>query len=165
MVEDSNLLMKGVFGFLMRNCNTVPVCKSPSYLSKRLKPAISELMSAGKILLIYPEEQMWFNYRKPRPHRIGAYYYAVDNSVPVIPVMIEMTDLEGYEENGFHPVAHTAHILKPITPNPMADARRECQRMQEEGYSEMLKCYREYNGAEPTKEFYPERDIAGYVAY
>ena len=37
---------------------------------------------------------MWYNYRKPRPLKQGAYYYAAKNNVPIISCFTEIIDKE-----------------------------------------------------------------------
>ena len=44
--------------------------------------------------MIYPEQEMWFNYRKPRYLKPGAYYYASKYNVPIISCFIEIIDKE-----------------------------------------------------------------------
>ena len=37
---------------------------------------------------------MWWNYRKPRPVTPGAYRFAVNNNVPVLPMFITLKDTD-----------------------------------------------------------------------
>ena len=78
VVQESNVFMDGFFGFLMKNCNTLPVSSSIQYTARNLKPAIEKLLERGDFILIYPEQEMWFNYKKPRVLREGAYHFAYD---------------------------------------------------------------------------------------
>ena len=50
----------------------------------------------GKIL-IYPEQSMWYNYRKPKPLKVGAFSFAVKNNVPVLPIFITCEDTENFD--------------------------------------------------------------------
>ena len=52
----------------------------------------NEIIKEGGLVLIYPEQEMWFNYKKPREFRIGAYHYAAEFGVPIIPCFAEMID-------------------------------------------------------------------------
>ena len=53
-------------------------------MSKNFIPTIRDLLNDKSLILIYPEEEMWFNYRKPRPPKPGAYHYAAKYNVPII---------------------------------------------------------------------------------
>jgi len=163
VVQESNIFMEGFFGFLMKNCNTLPVSKSPSYMAKNLKPAIEALLRRGDFILVYPEQEMWFNYKKPRALRDGAYYYAAEFGVPIIPCFVEMQNLEEVEENGFLKVKHILHVMPPIYPDKALPKREAAQKMKQADMQAKLDCYERVYGELPSEDFLPERDIAGYV--
>ena len=56
----------GFFGFIFKYCNTLPLSSVKETMKKFLK-ACEELLSRGDYILIYPEQSMWWNYRKPKP--------------------------------------------------------------------------------------------------
>ncbi len=163
MVQESNIFMNGLFGFLMRNANTLPVSRSPSYMAKNLKPAIKDLLGRGDFILIYPEAEMWFNYKKPRDHRDGAYHYAAEFGVPVIPCFVEMQNLDKTDELGFYKVKRTLHILDPIFPDHTLSVRENRDIMRARDMELRRECYERVYGYPPPEDFVPERDIAGYV--
>ena len=66
---------------------------------KECMTSVDTLLKEGKFILIYAEQSLWWNYRKPRKYRIGAYRWASRNKVPVIPCFTTMQDLEDYEED------------------------------------------------------------------
>ena len=45
---------------------------------------LTKAFSGHHWVLIYPEQEMWFNYRKPRPPKRGSYFYAAEAEVPII---------------------------------------------------------------------------------
>ena len=53
---------------------------------------LEEKLNKKQFILIYPEQEMWFNYKKPRPPKPGAYYYAAKNNVQIISCFVEMID-------------------------------------------------------------------------
>ena len=161
LAEEGNFFKEGMIGFLLRNTNTLPVCQNLKYLAGNLRPAIAEIMRRGEMLLIYPEEQMWFNYRKPRPHREGAYYYATELSVPVIPMFAALNEASGYDSQGFRSVKRTLYIMPPIYPADRGREGREA--MQRAAEDAMQRAYIQAYGIEPSSDFNPSRDIAGYV--
>lgn len=162
VVQESNVFMDGFFGFLMKNCNTLPVSSSIQYTAKNLKPAIEELLGRGDFILIYPEQEMWFNYKKPRVLREGAYHFAYDFGVPIIPCFVEMQEYEGYDELGFRNVKHTLHVMPPIYPDKQLSARDGRAKMREIDTAYKKECYERVYGIKLDDEFVPERDIAGY---
>ena len=75
--QDTNFAMKGFLGFLMRYADEIPVSKDKDYMERHFYRTLNNLLVNKKeYILIYPEQEMWFNYRKPRPPKRGAYFYA-----------------------------------------------------------------------------------------
>ena len=162
VVQESNIFMRGFFGFLMKNCNTLPVSKSPSYMAKNLMPALYKILARGGTVLIYPEQEMWFNYKKPRALREGAYYYASELSVPIIPCFVEMRETGEIGGDGFYIIKHIIHVLPPIYPDTSLDKRARYQKMREEDARKKRECYEKVYGNSVDSPFKPENDIAGY---
>lgn len=161
VIQESNMFMKGYFGFLMRSCKTLPTSKSPSYMSKKLTPAITNLLSKGEQILVYPEAEMWRGYRKPRPSLDGAYFWAATAGVPVIPCFVEMKNTDKLERDGLYEVAYTLHILEPIMPDMSLPRRERYKRMKEMDDTARRLCYEECYGIPLDDTFIAERDIAG----
>ena len=162
VVQGTNIFMGGLFGFLMKNGYTLPLAPSVKYMAKSFKPAVKKVLEDGRFVLIYPEAEMWFNYKKPRPLREGAYQIACDNNVPVIPCFVEMRECEGFDSDGIRNVRHVLHVLPPIYPDTSISPREARAKMQREDYEARCRCYLEVYGIPLDGEFIPERDIAGY---
>ena len=93
--QDTNFAMKGFLGFLMRYADEIPVSKDKDYMERHFYRTLNNLLVNKKeYILIYPEQEMWFNYRKPRPPKRGAYFYAAKFNVPIISCFVEMTDMD-----------------------------------------------------------------------
>ena len=164
-VQESNVFMTGMFGFLMKNCNTHPFSRNAEYMVKNLKPALEEILKNDSLLLIYPEQEMWYNYKKPRPLRDGAYHYASLFKIPVIPTFTEMVTLKGEKDSdGFLPIKHILHVLPPIYPNSSLSVRENRTRMQTIDYILKKKCYEDVYKTKLDYTFNLEKDIAGLVA-
>ena len=73
IVQETNFLMKGYLGWLIRNNKTIPLSLDHKYLSENFLPTLETLLNRGYYILIYPEQEMWYNYRKPRNPMPGAY--------------------------------------------------------------------------------------------
>ena len=105
----------GFFGYLMRHCNTLPLASNPSAM-KEFTRATDTLLKNGHFILIYPEQSMWWNYRKPKPLKSGGFYLAAKNKLPVLPCFITMKDSKIIGEDGFPVQEYTIHISPPIYP-------------------------------------------------
>lgn len=130
----------GFFGFLFKHCNTLPLSSVPSTM-KLFMNAVKSYLSQGRQILIYPEQAMWWNYRKPRPLTIGTYKMAAENNVPVLPFFITMNDSEVVGPDGFFVQEYTVHILKPIYPKPELSLRQNANYMREQNYSVWKELY------------------------
>jgi lipopolysaccharide biosynthesis glycosyltransferase/1-acyl-sn-glycerol-3-phosphate acyltransferase len=106
----------GFYGFLMRHCNTLPLASSLSVL-REFNAAVETLLSDGNFVLVYPEQSMWWNYRKPKPLKPGAFRFSARTGVPTVPVFITMKDSKSIGEDGFPIQEYTVHICKPIYPD------------------------------------------------
>ena len=106
----------GFYGFLMRHCNTLPLSSNLETM-KKFFDATNTLLKEGNFVLVYPEQSMWWNYRKPKPLKRGAYVFACKADVPVLPCFITMKDSEILDENGFPIQEYTIHIPQPIYPD------------------------------------------------
>ena len=106
----------GFYGFLMRHCYTLPLSSHPGTMKKFVE-AVNQVLRDGHFLLVYPEQSMWWNYRKPKPLKSGAYTFAVRNNVPILPCFITMKDSDVMGEDGFFVQEYTIHVGEPIAPD------------------------------------------------
>ena len=123
----------GFYGFLMRNCNTLPLSSGFKNMQKFMS-SVSEILKDGHFILVYPEQSMWWNYRKPKPLKKGAFSMAAKNNVPVLPCFITMQDSDVLCEDGFYVQEYTVHIGKPIYPDPDSAVGENAERMKDENY-------------------------------
>ncbi|MBO7170260.1 MAG: 1-acyl-sn-glycerol-3-phosphate acyltransferase [Clostridia bacterium] len=105
----------GFYGYLMRHFYTLPLSSHTKTMTKFLR-AVDTLLSEGQFILVYPEQSMWWNYRKPKPLKDGAYRIAAKNGVPILPCFITMQDSDRLGEDGFPIQEYTIHIAPPILP-------------------------------------------------
>jgi len=118
----------GFYGFLMRHCNTLPLSSNIKTL-KKFSDATGQLLRDGHFVLVYPEQSMWWNYRKPKPLKEGAYIFAAKNNVPVLPCFITMQDSDIMGDDGFPVQEYTIHIAEPIYPSSDATYRENIKLM------------------------------------
>ena len=119
-------------------------------------------LDRNRFILIYPEQEMWFNYRKPRPGKRGAFLFAAEYGVPVVPTFVEMVDLPEIVAPGFHDVKLILHVLPPIFPDPEKSARENSFIMCRADFEAKVRCYEQCYGRPLTYEFSKE-DIAGLI--
>ncbi len=103
----------GFYGRLMRNCDTLPLSSHPRTKAKLIH-AIGERLKQGNAVLIYPEESMWWNYKKPKPYKSGAFDLAVRYKVPIVNCFITLCETELIGNDGFPVLEYTPHISEPM---------------------------------------------------
>ena len=128
------------FGLFMRHCNTLPLSSQKATMVKFMK-AFSTLLGRGETILIYPEQGMWWNYRKPRPMQDGAFSLAVRNHAPVVPIFITMEDSDVLDPDGFFVQEYTLHILPAIYPDKTLSPIAAKKAMKQKNYEAWVKTY------------------------
>jgi len=131
------------FGLFMRHCNTLPLSSQTATMKKFLK-AFKVLLSRGETILIYPEQSMWWNYRKPKQMQDGAFTLAVRNNTPIVPIFITMNDSDVLDADGFFVQEYTINILKPIYPDKSLSRMEAAKKMKEENYAAWVKTYEDF---------------------
>lgn len=125
----------GLFGFLFRNCNTLPLSSNRRTMVNFMSAA-DTLLRRGEAVLIYPEQGMWWNYRKPRPFKIGAFKIAVRAGVPVLPTFITMKDDETKLDEHNYPLQHyTLHVMPPVYPDKTLSEKQAAEKMKEDTFA------------------------------
>lgn len=159
--QAGNFAMKGVIGFVMNYADTIPLGKDQDYMTGAFPDHIKRLLRNRQYVLIYPEQEMWFNYRKPRPLKRGAYYYAARFGVPVISCFVEIVEIKEKETDEFNKVRYIVHILEPIFPDPQKSVRENSMEMMNRDYEQKRQAYEKAYGRKLTYDFEPG-DIAGW---
>ncbi len=140
---------KGHLGTLARNSGYIPL---PETLDKdklrKFNDAISYYLDKGKRVVIYPEQSMWRDYKKPRPMKNGAFRYAVQNNVPILPLFITLKEKEQkVDENGLMNLCdYTIHVLDPIYPKPELNAKENIEYLRKENYRVWKELYEKTYG-------------------
>ncbi len=160
--QGTNFVMPGLNGFILRNIDVIPLIQDPSYMNGAFRTLMQRNLDRNRFILIYPEQEMWFNYRKPRPGKRGAFLFAAEYGVPVVPTFVEMVDLPEVVAPGFHDVKLILHVLPPIFPDPERSARENSFIMCQADYDAKVRCYEQCYGRPLTYEFSKE-DIAGLI--
>lgn len=163
VIEDTNLMLPGFFRYLMNYVGTIPLVQSASYIGNEFPKHLSNALAKNNWVLIYPEQEMWWNYRKPRKLQRGAYYFAAKQNVPVISLFIEISDLPKIEKNdsNFYETKYIVHVLQPIFPDVSLSANENAHKMMEQDYQQKVAAYEKIYGKKLNYDF-TDWDIAGW---
>ena len=123
----------GLFGLFFRHCNTLPLSSNLKTM-KNFVNSIEVLLNRGEKILIYPEQAMWWNYKKPRPMKKGAFNLASKNNVPIIPSFITMEDSSKLDADGYPVQEFTIWFLPPIYPKKELSDGQNSEYLKEENY-------------------------------
>lgn len=147
VILESNYTNPPMLKFFMRNCDVLPLSSNMQTMKNFLR-AIDTILQRGDNILIYPEQAMWINYRKPRPLKDSAFKFAVKNNVPVVPMFI--TTEEGVNNDGNPMPVYTVHVLEPIYPKAELDRNENVKRMMDANYNAWVEVYEDVYGEKLT---------------
>ena len=117
------------FDKFFKYCNTLPLSSNLQTMRKFLK-ALDVITKKNNYILIYPEQYMWWNYKKPRPFKDGAYKFAYKYNRPIIPCFITMEDSKEHLDGDGMPVQeYTVHIMKAIYADETLPAKQAIEQM------------------------------------
>ncbi len=159
--QETNLAMPGMIGFLMNYADVIPISGNVHYTQREFVDLLRECFERDEYVLIYPEEEMWFNYRKPRPPKPGAYYYAARLGVPIISCFIEQQDMPRMDNDEFRKVRFVVHVLGVISPRAELSVRENCAAMSAADYALKKEIYEKVYG-KPLDYSFDASDIAGW---
>ncbi len=160
--QTTNFAMKGPIGFLMNYANTIPISTEPRYLARDFLYVMKEkLVEKEEAVLLYPEQEMWFNYRKPRPPKNGAFFYASKLDVPIISCFVEMVDLDEDDTPEFKKVKYILHVLGVLYPDKNKTAKENVEWLSQQDYVLKKECYENVYGKTLSYDF-DSSDIAGW---
>ena len=135
----------GLYGFFFRNCDTLPLSSNKRTMVNFMK-AVDTLLQKGEFILIYPEQSLWWNYRKPKPLKHGAFKMAARNNVPVVPIFITMQDSDKIGEDGYPIQEYTVNIAEPIYPNEQLSYRENIEMMLNKNFEVWKNIYEDIYG-------------------
>lgn len=133
----------GFYGFLFRNCHTLPLSTNKQTMIKLLK-SVDEILAKGDFILIYPEQSLWWNYKKPKPLKSGAFRFASKNNVPIVPIFITMKETDIIGDDGFPIMEYYVHIEKPIYKDENLSEKENSEIMKNKNYEIWKKIYEDF---------------------
>ena len=133
----------GLYGFFFRNCDTLPLSSNKRTMIQFMK-AVNILLQKGDFILIYPEQSLWWNYRKPKPLKNGAFKMAVRNNVPVIPIFITMEDSDIIGDDGFPIQEYIVNISEPIYPDNNLQPKERVEKLLNKNFEIWKNIYEDF---------------------
>jgi len=149
VVEEGNFNSGGIVGYLTRHCNTLPISDNPRTIAKTMR-AVDVLLKRKKTIVVFPEQALWWYYKKPRPMKSGVFMLASKFNAPLIPCFLTFKDNDkGLVAKDGQPVQEfTLHIMPMIYPDEKLTAKENSEKMRDENQRLWQQCYeRVYGGA------------------
>ena len=125
---------------------------------KKFINSVDTILKKGDYILIYPEQSMWWNYRKPKPLKDGAYNLAVRNKVPVVPIFITLKESNKIGEDGFPIMEYYINIEKPIFPNDTISHKENIKFLKKKNFEVWKNIYEDFYGI-PLKYTTINKDV------
>ena len=163
VIEDTNLMLPGFFKYLMNYIGTIPLVNSANYIGNDFFDHLHTALDQEKWVLIYPEQEMWWNYRKPRKLQRGAYYFAAKQNVPIISIFVEIRNTEKIEKKNpnFYQTQYIVHVLPVIFPDVTLSLKANSEKMMQKDYQQKVKAYERIYQKKLDYDF-TSWDIAGW---
>lgn len=140
---------KGFGGNFLRSLGMLPMSRRVSTTGqKKLDLAIEKILSKNQVVMFHPEKAMWKNYKKPRPFYRGAFYYAVKNNVPVLPLIVLYRKTNKWDKFWGRKNKLTCKILPPIYPKQNLSERDNIEYMRQKAQFVFNQAYKDFYGEE-----------------
>lgn len=145
VIREGNYTNPPCLKFFFQNCDTFPLSSNIHVMGDFLK-AVKTVLNRGDFVLIYPEESLWPNYKKPKPLKDGAYSFAVKHNVPVVPIFITLEDSGVVDKNGQSIQDYTLHICPPIYAKENLNKKENVEYMKQTNYQLWKQIYEDTYG-------------------
>lgn len=131
IIREGNYTNPPCLKFFFKNCDTLPLSSNMHVMGDFLR-AVKTLLNRGDFILIYPEESLWPNYKKPKPLKDGAFKFAVRNNVPVVPIFITFNDSGKVDKSGQSIQKYTVNVCPAIYPKEDMKTKENIEYMKNE---------------------------------
>ncbi len=122
---------------LIKLLRAVPI---PSTINNKryFTQSINQVLKEGKLVHFYPEAALWPYCEKIRKFKYGAFNFAVQNDVPIIPMVFKFREAKGIRKIFKKKQDVTLKILEPIKPEYVYEDRRENEELLKQKVHEMM---------------------------
>ena len=129
---------------LVRALGGIPVPRNIRLLPY-LSQNIGKALKRKKIVQIYPEGVLKFYSHEIRGFYNGAFVYAYDNGVPVVPSVLTFFQPRGLRRLIRHKPCMRMTVLPPVYPDSTAPRREEILRLKDTCRKSMQECFEKNN--------------------
>lgn len=115
---------------IIRLLNAIPI---PDDIEnkKNFINAIDNLLKDGKTLHVYPEASLWPYYKDLRDFKSGAFRFAVENNMPIVPMVFKFREPTGFFKYLKRKPAISLYILEPIYPDKNLSTELASEKLKE----------------------------------
>ncbi len=138
---------RGFGGYTIKILGFLPLSSLFSN-QKNLDSAVSYYTSKGKLVCMCPETAMWRGYTKLRPFKNGAFYYAVKNDVPVVPIVNLIRKANWWDKLWGRKFKVTTQVLSPVYANKDLPVRERIEDLKIRSRNSMLDAMNDFYGTE-----------------
>lgn len=138
--------MNCFLGEMMRAGGMLPLNTTAHGMMNFNRMVEEVLVKRQQFLLIYPEASMWWNYKKPRPYKNGAFGIAVKYNVPVVPQFITLAPGKKTDAEGLNCPELTLHILPPLYPKAELNRKENICYLRQAAFEACKQVYEETYG-------------------
>lgn len=100
---------------------------------------VNHLLQTGNIVHVYPEVALWPYCDKIRNFKSGAFSFAVNNNVPVVPIVIKFREPKGIRKLFKKKKDVTLAVLKPIMQEQSEDKKKDIEELKNKVHEAMQK--------------------------
>lgn len=125
---------------IIRLLHAIPI---PNHLQAKVYfyKSLEMLVQEGKIIHMYPEAALWPYATKLRKFKSGAFQIAVEQQIPIIPIVYAFVKPYGFRKWKKKPCIDI-HVLKPVYPPKVEEGNRKeaIEKMKQEVHQKMEIC-------------------------
>lgn len=121
---------------LIKVLNAIPIPNKVNAKKQFIK-AMNELLGEGKTVHFYPEAALRPYCKKLRNFKKGAFQFAVENDIPIVPFVYYFEEPKGIYKYYKKKPCIKMKILEPVYPNKENRKQDEIIRLKEEVYNKM----------------------------
>lgn len=137
----------GFGGYTLKILGLMPLSNLFSN-QKNLNKAIETHLKNKKYVFVAPEQAMWRGYTKLRPFKNGAFYYAVKNDTPVIPMVLLLREPNAWDKLFGRRFKVTIEILKKEYPDKSLPQKEAVEELNKRVRHAMVSRMNEFYGME-----------------
>lgn len=121
---------------LIKLLHALPIPESIHAKTSFVK-TINKLLQNGETVHFYPEGSLWPYYEKIRHFKDGAFRFAVENNIPIVPMVFTFTKHTNFLKYIKKKPSITLTILEPIYPDERINKTESIKKLKKETYENM----------------------------